>query len=302
MTGQSFSIVVWFCLAGLACGGVRLASMVSSGSPATRVHEEGLARNGLAAAEKSAEPFSNESDNGDDSQTIVIGFVGGFVRHTDLVHSPVRVAARIRELYPKGVYVEVFENRRREEAHRKILEILGKTRNRKLSESVKQQARVIIYGMSWGGSETVALARELKDEKIPVLLTVQVDSVGKVGENDAVIPSNVAEAANFYQTDGLLHGQTEIRAEDSARTKIVGNYHYQYKKKSLSCDEYPWYDRVFTKYHTKIECDPEVWNRVEALIRAKLPPAEKNATKSVGGRGLNSRWRSLLARTDGRSF
>lgn len=266
-------MVVWFLLAGLAGCGAR---------PASRFHEEGLARNGLAPAEKGVGPSGNESANDDDMPpTIVIGFVGGFVRHTDLVHSPVRVAVRIRESYPSRVHVEVFENRRREEAHRKILEILGSTRNGKLSDSAKQQARVIIYGMSWGGSETVALARQLKGENIPVLLTVQVDSVGKVGENDEVIPSNVAEAANFYQTDGLLHGRTQIRAEDAARTKIVGNYHYEYKKKSPSCDEYPWYDRIFTKYHTKIECDPEVWSRVEALIRAKLPPAEKSATKGV---------------------
>jgi len=57
--------------------------------------------------------------------------------------------------------------------------------------------------MSWGGAETVALARELGEQKIPVLLTIQVDSVTKVGQNDAVIPANVAEAANFYQTEGF---------------------------------------------------------------------------------------------------
>ena len=211
----------------------------------------------------------------------MIGFVGGFVRHTDSVHSPVQVAARIRESNPSDVYVEVFENRHREDAHRKILEILGKTREGKLSDGAKRQARIIIYGMSWGGSETVALARELKVDKIPVLLTVQVDSVAKVGQNDAVIPANVAEAANFYQTDGLLHGRAEIRAEKGAGTQILGNFHYEYKTKSPSCDEYPWYDRLFTKYHTKIECDPEVWNRVETLIRARLQPAEEKAAKKA---------------------
>jgi hypothetical protein len=203
--------------------------------------------------------------------------VGGFVRHTDSVHSPVQVAARLRVAYPAGVYVEVFENRRREDAHRRILEILEKNRDGKPSDDTKQQARVVIYGMSWGGSETVALARELKQEKIPVLLTVQVDSVAKMGQSDGMIPSNVSEAANFYQTDGLLHGQREIRAEDTSHTRILGNFHYEYKAKSLNCGEYPWYDRLFTKYHTEIECDPEVWNRVESLIRAKLPAVEAGA-------------------------
>jgi len=40
---------------------------------------------------------------------------------------------------------------------------------------------------------------------IPVLLTVQVDSVSK-GQDDKLIPANVAQAINFYQIDGLLHG------------------------------------------------------------------------------------------------
>src|SRR5215470_10564229 len=228
--------------------------MVSSTSRAAPVHQEKSARRGLAPVEMSGGPFGEEGYKPDDgTPTIVIGFVGGFVRHTDAVHSPVQVAERIRESYPSGVYVQVFENRRREDAHRKILQVLGKTVDGELSDKAKQQARVIIYGMSWGGSETVALARELNEEKIPVLLTVQVDSVAKVGQNDQVIPANVAEAANFYQTDGLLHGTAQIRAEEVARTRILGNFRYEYKKKSLSCDNYPWYDRMFTKYHTQIE-------------------------------------------------
>ena len=278
-------VVCLVCASLVGCSS-RSASMVSSARPATAIHGEGSARHGLTAkAEAKTETQATENRRYDPAPTIVIGFVGGFVRHTDRVHSPVQVAARLRDSYPSGVYVEVFENRHREEAHRKIMEILGEAREGKLSDSAKQRARVIIYGMSWGGSETVALARELQDDRIPVLLTVQVDSVAKVGQNDEVIPANVAEAANFYQTDGLLHWRAQIRAEKGAGTRIVGNFHYEYKTKSPSCDEYPWYDRLFTKYHTKIECDPQVWNRVEALIRAKLPPAEdKAATKGSESR------------------
>ena len=130
---------------------------------------------------------------------IVIGFVGGFVRHDDSVHSGVQLAAHIRGAYPLGVYIKVFENRRREQAHDEILKILDTDHDRTLSDEEKRNARIIIYGMSWGGSETVELARELEGEKIPVLLTIQVDSVPKRGQNDRLIPSNVAEAVNFYQ-------------------------------------------------------------------------------------------------------
>ena len=203
-------IMCLLCASLVGCG-ARSAGMASSERPAAAIHGEGPARHGLtASAEAGAETEEARNRQYDAAPTIVIGFVGGFVRHTDRIHSPVQVAGRLRDSYPSGVYVEVFENRHREEAHRKILEMLGETRKGKLSDIVKQRARVIIYGMSWGGSETVALARDLQDDRIPVLLTVQVDSVAKVGQNDEVIPANVAEAANFYQTDGLLHGRAQI--------------------------------------------------------------------------------------------
>lgn len=209
---------------------------------------------------------------------IVIGFVGGFVRKGNGVHSPVKVAASLRQAYPEGVHVEVFENHHREDAYRRVLQLLDADRAGPPSEDRKRAAQIIIYGMSWGGAETVTLARELKKQKIPVLLTIQVDSVtlGKFGENDGVIPANVAEAVNFYQNDGLLHGRAQIRAEDSSRTRILGNYRYAYKKSAPSCGAYPWWDRWLAKYHTSIECDDAVWNRVEGLIREKLSaPAEK---------------------------
>ena len=201
---------------------------------------------------------------------IVIGFVGGLVRHDNMVHGGVQLAAHLREEYPSGVYVEVFENRRREQAHRKILSLLDATHDGKPSDEEKQEARIILYGVSWGGSEAVALARELEKEKIPVLLTIQVDSVAKIRQNDSLIPANVHEAVNFYQQNGVLHGRPEIHAADGTRTKILGNVRFDYKSKSIPCDKYPWYDRVFAKYHTEIECDPAVWNQVESLIRSKL--------------------------------
>ena len=91
-----------------------------------------------------------------------------------------QVAERIRKDYPSTVYMKVFENRRREQAHQAILKLLDTNLDGTLSDEEKRNARIILYGMSWGGSETVALARELQVEKIPVLLTIQVDSVEKM--------------------------------------------------------------------------------------------------------------------------
>jgi len=109
------------------------------------------------------------------------------------------------------------------------------------------------------------------------LLTIQVDSVSKRGQDDGTIPANVGQAANFYQADGFIHGRAEIRAADASRTKILGNYRYDYKAHPLACEQYPWYDRVLMKAHTEIECDPDVWKRVEAMIRSKLPAPDKSA-------------------------
>ena len=206
-------------------------------------------------------------------QVIVVGFVGGFIRHDDPVHSEVQLAARLRKAYPSGVDVETFESYRGEDARKKILSLLNSNHDGNLTPGDKQNARIILYGHSWGASEAITVARELGKDGVPVLLTVQVDSVAKLRQNDAVIPPNVAQAANFYQPDGFVHGQAAIRAADPARTRIIGNFRFEYKTTPYACNEYPWYDRIFVKAHTQIECDPNVWKHAEDLIRAYLPPS-----------------------------
>jgi hypothetical protein len=52
---------------------------------------------------------------------IVIGFVGGFIRHDNPVHSEVQLAARQRKAYPEGVDAETFESYHGENARKKIL-------------------------------------------------------------------------------------------------------------------------------------------------------------------------------------
>jgi len=230
----------------------------------------------------SLRPAANSSASASSpAPPIVIGFVGGFVKRDNLVHSPVQLAARLREEYRSSVHIESFENHHGDQAHAEIIRLLDTDHNGVLSPEEKRNARIIIYGISWGGSETVNLARELEKDGVPVLLTVQVDSVQKAGENDTLIPANVAEAVNFYQPDGILHGRPQIRAADASRTQILGNLRYDYKDTPIQCEQYPWYDRVFAKTHTQIECDPAVWNKVESLIRSKLPPPASSASAQL---------------------
>lgn len=204
------------------------------------------------------------------SPIIIFGFVGGLVRHDDMIHDEVRFAARLRKDYPAGADVETFENRNGETAHQRIITLLDANHDGKLSPEEKQSARIILYGHSWGAAEVVSLARSLEREDIPILLTVQVDSVSKFAQNDEVIPANVAQAVNFYQTDGLLHGTTKIRAEDPARTRIIGNFRFEYADTAYSCANYPWYLRVFMKAHTQIECDPRIWMQVGEFVRSAI--------------------------------
>jgi hypothetical protein len=204
---------------------------------------------------------------------IIFGFVGGFVRHDNAVHSVVQLAERLRKQSPAGTIVETFENHSGEIPHQQILTLLDTNHDGNLSVAEKQNARIILYGHSWGASEIVDLSRRLQKDGVPVLLTVQVDSVAKLGENDDVIPANVAQAANFYQSDGMLRGASAIRAADAARTRILGNFRFSYAATRYNCTDFPWYARVFMKAHTQIECDSKVWNQVESLINSNLVSA-----------------------------
>jgi hypothetical protein len=202
---------------------------------------------------------------------IVFGFLGGYVRHDDSVHSTVQVARDLRNTYPSTVHIETFENHRVSDAYTLIMYLLGAARTGGLTDEQKRSARIILYGHSWGASAAVGLARTLQKEGIPVLLTIQVDSVSRGGQNDAVIPDNVHYAANFYQDKGLIHGRDKIEAADASRTQILGNFRMDYTANPISCPKYPWYTRIFMRSHIEIECDQHVWQRVEDLIREQLP-------------------------------
>jgi len=213
---------------------------------------------------------------------IVIGFVGGFVGHENLHHGPVQLAQRIRQSAPPGTFIRVFENRRRKQAYEAIVRLLDVDRDGVLSAEEKARARIVLFGQSWGASAAVMLARDLRRDGVPVLLTVQVDSVAKLWQNDSVIPDNVAEAVNFYQPHGFVHGRAEIMAADPARTDILGNYRIDYHKDPVQCPQASWFDRVFTPDHMQSECDPHLWSQVESLVRQRLVLHDTSATTSPG--------------------
>jgi hypothetical protein len=232
---------------------------------------------GLSRAENGAtQPPATTATPSD----IVIGFVGGFVRHDNPHHGPVQFAEHIRRTVPKDTYVRVFENRRRKRAYDAVIRLLDANHDGILSSEEKARARIILFGHSWGASAAVLLARDLRREGVPVLLTVQVDSVAKVWQNDSVIPDNVAEAVNFYQPHGVIHGRARITAADPAKTEILGNYRTDYQKDPIECPEASWADRVFTRGHMQSECDPRVWSQIDNLVRQRLLPPDTSASTS----------------------
>jgi hypothetical protein len=208
---------------------------------------------------------------------IVIGFVGGNVRQDNTVHPGVRFAAHLRDEYPSGVQARTFANHQGRQAHEAVLQMLDADHNGMLSDDERHTARIILFGHSWGASEAITLARTLERDGIPVSLTIQVDSVEKRGEDDRLIPANVAQAVNFYQRNGLLHGRREIQAIDRLRTQILGNFRLDYSTHPVNIDGYPWYAKLFMKPHIEIESDPGVWSRIESLIRSKLPASGVSA-------------------------
>ncbi len=224
----------------------------------------------LAATLTSASGLRAQQHASTPGKLIVIGFMGGKVHADNLVHREAQVARELQQRYPQLLNAAVFANHDGQHALASVLKLLDADGNGQLSAAEKSAARIIIYGHSWGASETVTLARRLNEMHIPVLLTIQVDSVEKSNENDHTIPPNVRQAVNFYQTQGLLHGRSAIAAMDPRQTTILGNYQSSYKNHPVSCAQFPWFARTFMKPHIEIENDPSVWARIEALIRTQM--------------------------------
>lgn len=211
------------------------------------------------------------------SPTMVFGFLGGFVGRNDSRHPGVKFVRRLHQEYPSGVEAAVFENRRYREAYKIIRERLDVNHDGTISDAEKQPARIVLFGNSWGGAAVVNLARKLNRDGIPIALTVQVDSVTKLGHSDAVIPPNVHRAVNYYQTHGWVRGRRKIVAADPERTTILGNFLLSYDKTPVECEGFPWYDNIVTKAHVETECDPKVWSEIEALVRRELPDKASNS-------------------------
>jgi hypothetical protein len=197
--------------------------------------------------------------------TIVIGFLGGFERWNDEHRGVRHVTLDLRARKLPGVFAETFGNHHRRAAMRLLRRSLDSNGDGKLDAKERASARVILYGQSWGGAAVVKAARELESWGVPVLLTVQVDSVGV---DDSSIPANVRAAVNLYQHDPFtIQGRPEIQAADPSRTRILGNYRFTYLFQRVESSQLAsWGRRNLAGSHARMELDPAVWAQVEELI------------------------------------
>jgi hypothetical protein len=196
--------------------------------------------------------------------TLIIGFMGGRDSFRDRKVGVGRLADKLRDRKLPGVHVETIENMKRGMAMKFVRRSLDRDGDGVLDKAERRTARIILYGQSFGGAAVVKFARQLHARDIPVLLTVQVDSVGRT---DEVIPPNVRAAANFYQQDGWpIRGENEIRAADPQRTRILFNRLHEYDGREIPLVNVSWYKKVLRTAHVKMDNDPEVWNEVERLI------------------------------------
>jgi hypothetical protein len=194
---------------------------------------------------------------------LVIGFMGGRSSSNNTHVGVGRMATALRDRKLENAHIVTVENVHRQLALELVKKAFNTNQDGKLSSTEAQSAKVILYGQSWGGAAVVKFARQLRQIGVPVLLSIQVDSVGI---EDADIPSNVRRAGNFYQNNGrIVHGESRIRADDPTRTTILFNQCHDYTNTNIKVRK-PWWRTIFRKDHMKMDHDPEVWNQVEELI------------------------------------
>jgi hypothetical protein len=196
--------------------------------------------------------------------TLIIGFHGGRDAWNNGRVGVGRMATRLRALDLPKTHIQTVENTRRDLALRFVRAALDRNHDGNLNEAERKAARIVLYGESFGGAAVVKFARQLNQLNVPVLLTVQVDSVGR---GDEVIPANVTAAANLYQQNGrIIRGPQSIRAESPKRTRILGNFRYDYHNSDIDISDLPWHKTIFRNDHTRMDRDPKVWKQVEELI------------------------------------
>lgn len=199
--------------------------------------------------------------------TLVLGIVGGWERWDNPVRCIRRTAVFVKRQHLDGVHVETVENHKLELAEQLVQRAFDFNGDSHLSHDEAARARVVVFGQSLGGRAALAFCRTLQGWGVPVRLLVVVDAIGR---DSYQVPSNVHEAANYFQRDHmLLKGAPELRAADPARTRIVENAQIRFKGRGdVEAGEHGWLKRFALDEHARLEYVPELWEKIERMITA----------------------------------
>jgi len=200
--------------------------------------------------------------------TLIVGFLDHADRDAELNRPAVLLEERLRALALPGVYLELAEHSRRGEARKFIEAATGRDSKGRCGAEGCRAVRVLLYGRGEGAAEVLKLVRELRQRELPVALAELVDYTGP---EEAVIPSNVAKAANLYQSSlPSLRAPASIRAEDPAKTEILANQRFTAGGRWVDLSDKTTGGLSSPTRQPGGDTNPEVWNRVEDYILAEL--------------------------------
>ena len=199
---------------------------------------------------------------------LIVGFLGGRDAWDDDTKGVRQLALRLRST-EHDRFAETFENRRRDVAVDFVVQALDRDGNGTVNDGESSDVTTVVYGQSFGGAAVAKFARQLEALRIPIRLTVQIDSVGR---GDGTIPANVAYAANLYQDNGwVISGESPIVAADPKQTVVLGNWKFDYDQPpgaDIAVGDLPFYKTAFRVAHSKMDRDPRVWELAEKLVRS----------------------------------
>ncbi len=209
---------------------------------------------------------------------LVIGIVGGWERW-DAPRIIRRAALHVRNQQWPGVYAETVENHEIGLAWKLLERAFDWNGNGKLDDDERAGVRLIVYGQSLGASASMRFAHDLNKRDIPVLLVAMIDSYGS---GDRIVPPNVQAALNIYQREHLfIKGESDMKAADPSKTRILGNYQRYYRFKggwllgNMDYEDEAWHRRIFLGSHLKIEYDEEVNRLLQQTILEQIPADRK---------------------------
>lgn len=197
--------------------------------------------------------------------TLILGIVGGWERWDNPVRAIRRTAIHLKRARLAHTHIETVENHKLHLAEELVRKAFDFNRDGHLSPEESAQARILVYGQSLGGGASLDLARSLQSQGVAVRLLILIDSFGR---DTCYAPPNVREAINFFQRDNLvLRGADDLRAQDPARTTILGNIKISLDDRpDIVADEHSLPHRLAFGAHARLEYHPELWTRIEQLL------------------------------------